>query len=109
MSTTNPIIPAGTARHVLWRYDRRGGAEPGSFTKHLMAAIDAADVTNRAILRTAYPALSEALHLARYDEEGLAKLHRIATGQAPLACPCGDTAGPFTRDGRCETCAKAAA
>jgi hypothetical protein len=109
MSTTSPTIPAETARHVLWRYDRQGGAQPGSFTQHLMAAIESADVVHRAILRDAYPVLSEALHLARYDEEGLAKLQRIATGQAPLGCKCGDTVGPFDLQGRCETCAEAAA
>jgi hypothetical protein len=92
MSTTSPTIPTETARHVLWRYDRRGGAQPGSFTQHLMAAIEAADFTNRAILRDAYPALSEALHLARYDEEGLAKLQAAA---AIRCIRCGDTDGPF--------------
>lgn len=109
MSTTSPTIPRETARHVLWRYDRQGGAQPGSFTQHLMAAIEAADFQNRAILRDAYHALSEALHLARYDEEGLAKLQAIATGQAPLTCTCGSTAGPFDLQGRCETCTGAAA
>lgn len=109
MSTTSPTIPRETARHVLWRYDRQGGCQPGPFTEHLMAAIERADYQNRAILRGAYPALSEAMHLARYDEEGLAKLQAIATGQAPLACTCGSTAGPFDLQGRCETCIKAAA
>ncbi|MFP3986943.1 hypothetical protein U9R90_05450 [Streptomyces sp. E11-3] len=101
MSTT---IPRETARHVLWRYGHKGGAHPGSFTQHLMAAIEAADLQNRAILRDTYPALSAALHLARYDETGIAQLQRIATGEGPLGCRCGDTAGPFTADGRCETC-----
>ncbi|OQQ13039.1 hypothetical protein B0675_40185 [Streptomyces sp. M41(2017)] len=109
MSTESTTIPPETARHVLWRYDRTGGAQPGTFTVHLMAAIESADVRNRAVLRDAYPALSAALHLARYDEEGLTKLRRIATGQAPLGCKCGDSTGPFTFDGRCENCAEAVA
>ncbi|MEU1497352.1 hypothetical protein [Streptomyces sp. NPDC005732] len=109
MSTSSPTITTETARHVLWRYDRAGGAQPGTFTQNLMAAIESADVTNRAIMRSAYPELSEALHLARYDEEGLAKLQRIAAGRGPLGCKCGDSAGPFTLDGRCESCAEAAA
>jgi hypothetical protein len=109
MSTSSPTIPRETARHVLWRYDRTGGAQPGTFTQNLMAAIESADLQNRAILRDAYPALSEALHLARNDEDGLAKLRRIATGEGPLGCKCGDSAGPFLLDGRCETCTEAAA
>ncbi|MET7923143.1 hypothetical protein ABZT43_03940 [Streptomyces sp. NPDC005349] len=109
MDTTSPTIPVETARHVLWRYDRRGGAQPGSFTQHLMAAIEAADVINGVILLEAYPALSTALHLARYDKEGLAKLQRIATGQGPLGCKCGDRIGPFDLQGRCEDCTEAAA
>jgi hypothetical protein len=109
MSINGPTIPRETARHVLWRYDRAGGAQPGSFTVHLMAAIESADVRNRAILRDAYPELTAALHLARYDEEGLAKLQRIAAGEGPLGCKCGDSAGPFTFEGRCEDCAEAVA
>ncbi|MGW2223881.1 hypothetical protein [Streptomyces formicae] len=107
MSTTSPTISTETARHVLWRYDRLGGCQPGSFTQHLMATIESADFPNRAILRGVYPALSEALHLARYDEEGLAKLQRIATGKSLTRCTCG--AGPYTLDGRCETCCDGAA
>lgn len=109
MSTSSPPITRETARHVLWRYDRKGGAQPGSFTVHLMSAIESADVSNRAILRDAYPEMTAALHLARYDEEGLAKLQRIATGEGPLGCRCGDSVGPFTLDGRCENCAGAVA
>lgn len=109
MSTNSPTIPRETARHVLWRYDRNGAAQPGSFTVHLMAAIESADVRNRAILRDAYPELTAALHLARYDEEGLAKLQRIAAGQGPLGCKCGDSAGPFDLQGRCENCVEVVA
>ncbi|MFD9070579.1 hypothetical protein [Streptomyces lasiicapitis] len=110
MSTTSPTIPVETARHVLWRYARTGAARPGSFTQHLMDAIEAADFQNQAILRDAYPALSQALHLARYDEEGLTKLQRIA-GVGPIRCTyCEDEDGPFKKatDGHvCETCLRA--
>lgn len=105
MSTTNTTISSETTRHVLWHFGQPGGWRPTSFTQHLMAAIETADARNQAILRAVYPALSEAVHLARYDEEGLTKLQRIAAGEGPLSCTCGDTAGPFTKDGRCETCA----
>ncbi|MFD4547207.1 hypothetical protein [Streptomyces sp. NPDC058466] len=103
MNTNSPTITVETARHVLWRYDRDGGAQPGSFTVHLMAAIEAADVQNRAILRNAYPALTEALHLARYDEEGLAKLRELA---AVRCIRCKQTDGPFVPSGLCEACAR---
>lgn len=134
MDLTSLTIPIETARHVLWRYDRTGGAQPGSFTQHLMAAIESADMRNRAILRETYPELSEALRLARYDEDGLAKLQDIARGVAnwpargghdepcayvggigsictcskqPLCCSrCKQDDGPFTPAGLCEPCAR---
>ncbi|KUN99539.1 hypothetical protein [Streptomyces resistomycificus] len=103
MSTSSITITTETARHVLWRYDRCGGAQPGTFTQHLMAAIESADVRNRAILRDAYPELSEALHLARYDEDGLAKLQAAAA----IRCTrCQGTDGPFVPAGLCEACAR---
>lgn len=103
MSTSSPTITRETARHVLWRYDRKGGAQPGTFTQNLMAAIESADVRNRAILRDAYPELSEALHLARYDEQGLAKLQAAAA----IRCTrCRNEDGPFTPADLCEPCAQ---
>jgi hypothetical protein len=82
MDASSLTVTAEAARHALWRYDRTGGAQPGTFTQHLMAAIESADMRNRAILRETYPELSEALRLARYDEDGLAKLQAIASGVA---------------------------
>lgn len=108
MSTTSPTITKETARHVLWMYDREGGIQPGKGTFHLIVAIQTADILHAAKLRQVFPELSAAIHLARYDEGGLAKLQAIATGQAPLACTCGSTAGPFDLQGRCETCTGAA-
>ncbi|MDX3588549.1 hypothetical protein [Streptomyces europaeiscabiei] len=106
MSTSSPTICTETARHVLWRYDRTGGTQPGPFTGHLMAAIERADHRNRAILRDAYPELSEAIRMARDDEDGLAKLQAIAVG-TPLRCTrCQGEDGPFTPDGLCEACSR---
>ncbi|WP_328313137.1 hypothetical protein OG432_24660 [Streptomyces sp. NBC_00442] len=107
MSTENITIPPEAARHVLWHYGRVGGQQPGTFTQHLMAAIESADVINRATLRGAYPALSAALHMARYDEEGLSKL--LAAATQPHCADCGDTDGPFAErvEGYvCEPCTK---
>jgi hypothetical protein len=106
VNTDSLIITTETARHVLWRYDRIGGAQPGGFTQSLMAAIESADVRNRAILREAYPEMSYALHLARYDEEGLAKLQLIACGKALRCTRCQGDDGPFTGSGLCEACAR---
>lgn len=109
MDTSSLTIPAETARHVLWRYDRTGGAQPGPFTQSLMAAISHADRRNQAILREAYPELSEALRLARYDDAGLKKLQEIARGPAIRCVRCGDEDGPFggaPRQPLCEPCAR---
>jgi hypothetical protein len=109
MSTTSPTIPAETARHVLWMFGSEGGYRPGSFTQRLLELLAHADRVNLAKLAQAYPAEAAAVDLAQNDENGIAKLSRIATGEAPLGCKCGDTAGPFDLQGRCETCTEAAA
>jgi hypothetical protein len=108
MDTTSLTITPEAARHVLWRYDRTGGAEPGPFTKHLMAAIAHADLRHRAVLREAFPELSEALRIAHSQEDGLAKLQAIACrGAQPLRCArCEDEDGPFTDEQLCEPCAR---
>ncbi|MFF0777040.1 hypothetical protein [Streptomyces sp. NPDC003720] len=107
MDITSLTVPVETARHVLWRYDRIGGAQPGTFTQHLMAAIESADMRNRAILREDYPELSEALRMARYDEDGLDKLRAIARGATAIRCTrCKQDDGPFTDAGLCEACAR---
>jgi hypothetical protein len=106
MDLTSLTVTTDTARHVLWRYDRTGGAQPGTFTQHLMAAIESADMRNRAILREDYPELSEALRLARYEEDGLAKLQAIARPRVIRCTRCTDEDGPFTAAGLCEPCAR---
>lgn len=95
-----------TACHVLWHYGHRGGYQPGRFTRLLMQAIDAADVTHTARLAGAYPELVEAMNLAANREDGIAQLKKAAG----LACiRCGDEDGPFAgapRQPLCEPCAR---
>lgn len=93
MSTDSITIPPETARHVLWHYGAAGGYQPGSFTQRLMEAIDAADMDNVEILRTAYPVLVTAMDMAGNDLDGLSRLLVIAT--QPHCDDCGDTDGPF--------------
>ncbi|MGW6531398.1 hypothetical protein [Streptomyces venezuelae] len=102
MRTTHPTIGTDTARDVLWHYGRLGGTQPGKFTESLIGAIQHADQHNRAVLGADYPDLVAAVDLARRGEDGLAQLQRIARGQARNGCTCG--VGPYTLDGRCETC-----
>ncbi|MFE6829227.1 hypothetical protein ACFVFJ_44625 [Streptomyces sp. NPDC057717] len=78
MDITEITITQDTARHVLWMYERRGGTKPGICTEHLILAIQSADVFHAAKLRQVFPELSAAIHLARYDEEGIAKLQAAA-------------------------------
>lgn len=111
MSTTSSTIPADTARRVLSHFGR-GGYPAGDWTESLITLIDRADMTNRAKLVTAFPALGAAVLLAKYDEEGIATLQRIAglKETAPLACTnCWHADGPFDLQGRCEDCTEAAA
>ncbi|MFI8872402.1 hypothetical protein [Streptomyces sp. NPDC055243] len=107
MSNTSPTIPAETARHVLWTFACEGGYQPGSFTQKLLELLAAADVVNTAKLGLAFPAEAEAVRMAKNDEDGIAKLTAIAEGKPSTNCTCG--VGPYTLDGRCETCTEAAA
>lgn len=110
MSTTSPTIAPETARHVLWHYGADGGYQPGSFTQKLMQAIDAADVIHKARLRAAYPELVDAMNQAANREDGIRHLQAgLGITVAPLRCKCGDEDGPFTEDGLCEDCERAAA
>lgn len=109
MSTTSPTIPVETARHVMWHFGQAGGAQPGSFTQRLLEAFAAADMVNTAKLAGAYPDYAAAFVAAQLDPDGIANLLRIATGEGPLGCKCGDSAGPFDLAGRCETCMETAA
>lgn len=79
---TTASISAETARHVLFHYGRPGGYRPGSFTRKLMEAIDAADIVHTARLHTAYPELVDAMTLAANERDGIARLAAIANGTA---------------------------
>lgn len=81
MSTNSITIPAETARHVLWTFGREGGYRPGSFTQRLIELLAHADNVNMARLAQAFPAEAEAVRMAQYDEDGVAKLYAIATGE----------------------------
>lgn len=83
----SPTIPADIAAHVLSHFGR-GGYPAGDWTESLITLIDRADMTNRAKLVTAFPELGAAVVLAKYDEEGIATLQRIATVALPTPqCP----------------------
>jgi|SRR6059036_901703 len=106
MSTNSPTIPRETARHVLFHFDPAhvGSAQPGTFTQNLIRTFATADEVNFRQLSGLYPEYGHAVTLAKYDPQGIAYLQRIATGEGPLGCKCGDSAGPFDLQGRCENC-----
>lgn len=78
---TAPSIPAETANHVLFHFGR-GGYQAGRFTQHLIAALAAADMTNKAKLANAYPDYAAAVIAIEYDPDGVANLQRVARGEA---------------------------
>lgn len=80
MSTTSPTIPAEVAAHVLSHFGR-GGYPAGDWAESLITLIDRADMTNRARLLGAFPEYGRAVLLAKYDEEGIFTLQRIAQGE----------------------------
>ena len=71
-------IPPTTARYVLFAFGADGGWRPGNFTENLISLLARADETNTAKLATVYPAEAAAVRLAKYDENGIAKLQQIA-------------------------------
>lgn len=102
--TTAPVITPVVANHVLHHYGR-GGYQAGSFTRQLITTIAAADLENRARLALGFPEYTAAVIGMEYDPDGAAWLARIAGGEGPVACQCGDTAGPFDLAARlCENC-----
>ncbi|MFI5985106.1 hypothetical protein ACIBEA_30095 [Streptomyces sp. NPDC051555] len=78
MSLETPSIPAETARHVIWTFGREGGYRPGTYTQKLLELLAYADEGNTAKLATVYPAEVAAVRLAKYDEDGMDQLQRIA-------------------------------
>jgi hypothetical protein len=64
--------------HVLYYYNA-GGYRAGSFTTHLIEALDSADNINMARMKAAYPSLVKCVQLAKNDPEGITKLKEVAT------------------------------
>ncbi|RZF05984.1 hypothetical protein [Streptomyces albidoflavus] len=104
MNITVPISPE-IAAHVLAHFGH-GGYEAGTFTRHLLSAMDSADPANLAHLGEAFPAYAAAVVGIKYDPEGVAFLQRLASGG--ITCTkCEGSDGPFVTAGAsplCETC-----
>lgn len=101
MPTDSPTITADAAAHVLHHFGHYG-IPAGGFTQQLITTIAMADPDNQSRLAAAFPDYVAAVQGAQYDPQGITHLTRLAE----LRCTkCGDTDGPFTIDGRCETCA----
>lgn len=81
MSTGTPTIPAETARHVLAHFGY-GGVKSGRSAEQLLTLIASADRQTTARLAEVFPAEAEAIRMAQYDEDGIAKLQAIANGRA---------------------------
>lgn len=81
MSTETPTIPTETARHVLAHFGH-GGVLPGRFGVQLITLIASADRQTTARLSEVFPAEAEAVRMAQYDNDGIAKLQAIANGRA---------------------------
>lgn len=81
MSLNGPTITAEIARHVLWQYGQPGGYRPGTFTQKLLDLLAFADLPSLVKLFEAFSAEAEAVRIAQYDEDGIAKLTAIALGE----------------------------
>lgn len=78
MNADTAQITPETARHVIWTFGREGGYRPGTFTQKLLELLAYADEGNTAKLASAYPAEAAAVRLAKYSEDGVDQLQRIA-------------------------------
>lgn len=74
------VVDRETASHVLWQFGGEGGYPPGDHAASLLRLIAGADVVNRARFALAFPAQAEAVRMASYDEDGIARLQQIAKG-----------------------------
>ncbi|MGW3321084.1 hypothetical protein [Streptomyces virginiae] len=81
MSTETPSIPAETACHVLNMFGY-GGYPAGRWGQQLLEVIAGADIENSARLAQGFPIEVQAVQIAKYDEDGIARLKAIANGQA---------------------------
>jgi hypothetical protein len=82
MSTSNPTIPPDVAAHVLFHFGHDGGYQAGSFTTHLIVAIDSADPSNKARLAAGFPEYVAAVTAIQYDRDAVGYLQRIVRGEA---------------------------
>jgi len=81
MSISSPIT-ADAAAHVLFHYGHDGGYQAGSFTTHLITAIDSADVSNKARLTLGFPEYVAAVNLIQNHRDGADRLRAIVHGEA---------------------------
>lgn len=77
-----PVVDRETAAHVLHMFGHDGGYPPGDYMGAAYTLIARSDVQNAARLALAFPAQAEAVRMASYDEDGIAKLTAIAAGGA---------------------------
>ncbi|WP_435252201.1 hypothetical protein [Streptomyces tendae] len=89
-------ISADVAAHVLWT-ENRGGYEPGSFTKKLLAAWPWADDANAARLTAGWPAYAAAFRLLG-QRDGLEQLRAIAGDHRTETAACAKCKTPFDPD-----------
>ena len=80
-----PTITRETAAHVLWMFGQPGGYPPGSYSEGLLTLIARSDEANTARHALGFPEQTAAVRLAKYDENGIAKLQRIAAGEEAAA------------------------
>lgn len=75
------LVEKQDAQHLLYWVSRdiAEGLQSGSFTTHLMNAISAADLGNRARLKLGFPSMVTAYELYNDDIRGMEKLKLIAT------------------------------
>ena len=78
--TVPPVVDRETACHVLHMFGHDGGYPPGDYMGTVYTLIARSDVQNAARLAMAFPAQAEAVRMASYDEDGIAKLTTIAAG-----------------------------
>lgn len=69
-----PAVAAG----VLWHFGDTQGRDPGSFVMHLLDAMSAADLSNRAALVAAFPEIGRAFLLMKSARDGREQLRAIA-------------------------------
>lgn len=80
MSISSPTIPADVASHVLFHFGHKG-IPAGDWHEDLISLIARADMTCAAKLAAAFPDYGGAVLIAKYADDGIATLQRIARGE----------------------------